>query len=142
MRPNIIFEGKRAVGVRYCKGGRGGAPVEVRARQGGHPVRRHLQLAAAAAIVGHRPAGLLQSLGIAVRHALPGVGEGLQDHYAPRSVARVKNIKTINERRAGPQSDVGGAQMGDERRGILSLSPTMVYCFWHSGESPKAPTCS
>ena len=27
---------------------------------------------------------LLQSLGIEVRHALPGVGEGLQDHYAPR----------------------------------------------------------
>ena len=28
---NIIFEGKRAVGVRYLKGGRGGTPVEVRA---------------------------------------------------------------------------------------------------------------
>ena len=26
----------------------------------------------------------LQSLGIAVRHALPGVGENLRDHYAPR----------------------------------------------------------
>ena len=25
---NIIFEGKRAVGVRYIKGGRGGVPVE------------------------------------------------------------------------------------------------------------------
>jgi choline dehydrogenase len=35
----------------------------------------------------------LQSHGIEVRHALPGVGEGLQDHYAPRSVARVKNIQ-------------------------------------------------
>src|ERR1700731_2764192 len=44
---------------------------------------------------------LLRSLGIEVRHALPGVGEGLQDHYAPRSVARVKDIKTINERRRG-----------------------------------------
>ncbi len=28
---NLIFEGKRAVGVRYLKGGKGGAPVEVRA---------------------------------------------------------------------------------------------------------------
>ena len=28
---NIIFEGKRAVGVRYLKGGKGGTPVEVRA---------------------------------------------------------------------------------------------------------------
>ena len=22
-----------------------------------------------------------------------------------------------------------------QRKGLLSLSPTMVYCFWHSGES-------
>src|SRR5436853_542887 len=29
----IIFEGKRAVGVRYAKGGRGGAPTEVRGRK-------------------------------------------------------------------------------------------------------------
>ena len=28
---NLIFEGKRAVGVRYLKGGKGGTPVEVRA---------------------------------------------------------------------------------------------------------------
>src|SRR6202000_2830861 len=30
---NIIFEGKRAVGVRYVKGGKGGTPVEVRANK-------------------------------------------------------------------------------------------------------------
>src|SRR5262245_16629912 len=29
----IIFEGKRAVGVRYMKGGRNGMPVEVRANK-------------------------------------------------------------------------------------------------------------
>src|SRR5260221_6256231 len=28
---NLVFEGKRAVGVRYLKGGRGGTPIEVRA---------------------------------------------------------------------------------------------------------------
>ena len=50
----IIFDGKRAVGVRYAKGGKGGTPVEVRARQGSHPRRRHLQLAATAAIVRRR----------------------------------------------------------------------------------------
>ena len=30
---DIIFEGKRAVGVRYLQGGKGGAPVEVRANK-------------------------------------------------------------------------------------------------------------
>ena len=36
-----------------------------------------------------------------MKHALPGVGENLRDHYAPRFVARVKNIETINERLRG-----------------------------------------
>src|SRR5580704_16208005 len=97
----IVFDGKRAIGVRYAKGGKGGAITEVRA-------------------------------------ALAGVGEGLQDHYAPRSVARVKNIKTINERRRG-LSLVGEAiKWATTRRGLLSLSPTMVYCFWHSGETTES----
>src|SRR5260370_6560319 len=73
---------------------------------------------------------LLRSLGIEVRHALSGVGEGLQDHYAPRSVARVKNIKTINERRQGLSLWVEALKWAATRRGLLSLSPTMVYCFW------------
>ena len=81
---------------------------------------------------------LLQSLGIEVRHALPGVGEGLQDHYAPRSVARVKNIKTINERRRGLSLWVEALKWATTRRGLLSLSPTMVYCFWHSGETTES----
>ncbi len=98
---NIIFEGKRAVGVCYMKGGRGGTLVEVRANKevilagGTYNSPQLLQLS------GVGSPELLQSLGIAVRHALPGVGEGLQDHYAPRTVARVKNIRTINELRQG-----------------------------------------
>ena len=42
-------------------------------------------------VSGIGPAPLLKSLGIAVKHELPGVGENLRDHYAPRFVARVKN---------------------------------------------------
>jgi choline dehydrogenase len=81
---------------------------------------------------------LLGSLGIEVRHALPGVGEGLQDHYAPRSVARVKNIKTINELRRGLHLWVEALKWAATGRGLLSLSPTMVYCFWHSGETTES----
>ena len=81
---------------------------------------------------------LLNSLGIEVRHALPGVGEGLQDHYAPRSVARVKNIRTINEMRRGLSLWVEALKWATTRRGLLSLSPTMVYCFWHSGETHES----
>jgi choline dehydrogenase len=135
---SIIFEGKRAIGVRYIKGGRGGTPVEVRARKevilsgGTYNSPQLLQLS------GVGSPELLQSLGIAVRHALPGVGEGLQDHYAPRTVARVKDIRTINELRRGLSLWVEALKWATTRRGLLSLSPTMVYCFWHSGETTES----
>jgi choline dehydrogenase len=134
---NIIFEGKRAVGVRYLKGGKGGAPVEVRANKevilcgGTYNSPQLLQLS------GVGSPDLLKSHGIEVRHALP-VGEGLQDHYAPRSVARVKNIKTINELRRGVSLWVEALKWATTRRGLLALSPTMVYCFWHSGETTES----
>jgi len=135
---NIVLEGMRAVGVRYLWGGRGGRPVEVRAARevilcgGTYNSPQLLQLS------GIGSPELLRSHGIEVRHALPGVGEGLQDHYAPRSVARVKNIKTINELRQGWHLWVEALKWATTRRGLLSLSPTMVYCFWHSGESAES----
>lgn len=134
---SIVFDGRKAVGVRYAKGGRGGAAVEVRARRevilagGAYNSPQMLQLS------GVGPPSLLQSLGIPVHHALAGVGEGLQDHYAPRTVARVKNIKTINERVRGLDLALEALKWGFGRRGILSLSPTLVYCFWHSGETAE-----
>ncbi|MCG2632248.1 GMC family oxidoreductase N-terminal domain-containing protein [Bradyrhizobium sp. WYCCWR 13023] len=130
----IIFEGKRAVGVRYTRGGRGGTPVEVRANKevilsgGTYNSPQLLQLS------GIGSPDLLNAHGIQVRHALP-VGEGLQDHYAPRTVARVKDIKTINELRRGFSLWIEALKWATARKGLLSLSPTMVYCFWHSGES-------
>jgi choline dehydrogenase len=135
---SIMLDGKRAVGVRYTKGGRGGTPMQVHARKevilsgGAYNSPQLLQLS------GIGPAPLLSSLGIEVRHALAGVGEGLQDHYAPRSVARVRNIKTINERARGLNLAAEVLKWGATRRGILSLSPTLVYCFWHSGETAES----
>ncbi|HVV40063.1 MAG TPA: GMC family oxidoreductase N-terminal domain-containing protein [Nitrobacter sp.] len=134
----IILDGKRAVGVTFAKGGRGGTIHEVRAAKevilsgGSYNSPQLLQLSGVGA------PDLLNSLGIEVRHALPGVGEGLQDHYAPRSVARVKNIKTINEMRRGLGLVREAFKWAATRRGLLSLSPTMVYCFWHSGETTES----
>jgi choline dehydrogenase len=134
----IIFEGRRAVGVRYRRGGRNGSLHEVRASKevilsgGTYNSPQLLQLS------GVGSPDLLKSHGIGVRHALAGVGEGLQDHYAPRSVARVKNIKTINERRRGLSLVGEVLKWATTRRGLLSLSPTMVYCFWHSGETTES----
>jgi choline dehydrogenase len=129
---NLVLEDKRAVGVRYLKGGRGGAAHEVRARRevilaaGSYNSPQLLQLS------GIGPAELLASLGIPVQHALAGVGENLRDHYAPRFVARVKNIDTINERVRGLRLAGEVAKWLFTRKGVLALSPTHVYCFWRS----------
>jgi choline dehydrogenase len=134
----IVLEGRRAVGVRYSFGGRGGTAQDVRARRevilsgGTYNSPQLLQLS------GIGPAPLLTSLGIEVRHALAGVGEGLQDHYAPRTVARVRNISTINERARGIRLMGEIANWAVNRRGILAQSPTLVYCFWHSGETAES----
>ncbi len=130
----IVIEGKRATGVRYRKGGRNGTPMEVRARKevilcgGTVNSPQLLQLS------GIGPAPLLQSLGIAVKHALPGVGENLRDHYAPRFVARVKNATSINERSHGLKLAGEVLKYAVSRKGILALNPTLIYVFWKSDE--------
>ena len=121
--------------IKYRNGGRNGTDKEVRAGReiilssGTYNSPQLLQLS------GIGPGDLLQSQGIEVRHALPGVGENLRDHYAPRLVARVKNISTINEKSRGLSLAWEVAKWVTMRQGILTLNPTLVYCFWHSGEA-------
>jgi choline dehydrogenase len=130
----IVLEGKRAVGVRYRKGGRNGAEVGVRARRelilSGGTVNSPQLLQ----VSGIGPAALLKSLGIAVKHDLPGVGENLRDHYAPRFVARVKNAETINEKSHGLKLVNEVLKYAFTRKGILALNPTLIYVFWKSDE--------
>ncbi|MGE3067362.1 MAG: GMC family oxidoreductase [Hyphomicrobiaceae bacterium] len=134
----LVLDGRRAVGVRYRKGGRNGVPVEARANRdvilsgGSYNSPQLLQLS------GIGPPALLARHGIPVRHALAGVGENLRDHYAPRFVARVKNVDTINERVRGLRLAGEVAKWLLTRKGVLALSPTLVYCFWRS--DPNVPT--
>ncbi|MFP6749588.1 MAG: GMC family oxidoreductase N-terminal domain-containing protein [Alphaproteobacteria bacterium] len=133
----ILLEGKWAVGVEYCKGGRGGQTVRVRANRevilsGGainSPQLLHVS--------GIGPAALLQSLGIETSHELAGVGENLRDHYAPRFSARVRGIETINERSRGLKLVGEVVKYFIGAKSIVNLSPSMVYGFWHSDEAAR-----
>ena len=128
----IVFDGKLAVGVSYKRGGANGKSQEVRARRevilsgGAFNSPQLLQLS------GIGEPEFLKSLGINVRVALKGVGENLRDHYAPRFTARVKNSDSINERTKGLRLVQEIIKWGIGRKGVLSLSPTLVYCFWRS----------
>ena len=133
----ILFEERRAVGVELKKGGPRGQTGKIYARKeivlsgGAINSPQLLQLSG----IGSR--NLLKELGIPVVHNLPGVGENLRDHYAPRFTARVKNIDTINEKARGPKLWWEVAKYFLGGNSIVNLSPTLVYCFWHSDENVK-----
>jgi len=133
----ILFEGNKAVGVAYSKGGREGKAREVRATKevvlcgGTVNSPQLLQLSGVGA------PDFLQSRGIEVRHSLKGVGENLRDHYPARLVGEV-NVKTVNERVRGLNVVYEALKYAATRKGILGLSPTLVHCFWKSNEALDA----
>ncbi|NKB55134.1 MAG: choline dehydrogenase [Alphaproteobacteria bacterium] len=125
----ILFDGKRAVGIRYRRGGK---DVVVR-------VRREIILCGGTInspqllqISGVGPTALLNDIGVPVVHELPAVGENLRDHYPVRMVARVKGTDTVNERVRGWKLAMEVANYALRRKGVLTLSPTLVHIFWKS----------
>ncbi|RTR04964.1 GMC family oxidoreductase [Halomonas nitroreducens] len=125
----VLLAGRRAVGVRYHRGGRD--QVVLANREvilcGGAIASPHLlQLSGIGA------PSLLQHIGVPLVHSLAGVGENLCDHYAARLVMRIRGIETINERVRGLKLVREVARYAFSRRGALALTPTLVYCFWKS----------
>jgi len=132
---SLVLEGKRAVGVRYMRGGKDGTPLEVRANKEVILCGGAVNSPQLLQVSGIGPMSLLQSLGIEVKHALAGVGENLRDHYAPRFVARVKDAGTINEKSRGLKLAGEVLKYAFARKGILALNPTLIYVFWKSDEA-------
>ncbi len=125
----IVFDGKRAVGIQYS---RGGQSYEIRARReiilsgGAVNSPQLLQLS------GVGPAALLKEIGVPVHHDLLGVGENLRDHFVLRIVARIKTMDTINQRVKGLPLVSETFKYFTGRPSVLGLSPTLVYIFWKS----------
>jgi choline dehydrogenase len=90
----IAFDGRKASGVVYRQAGReitANARREVIVAAGALQSPQLLQLS------GIGPPTLLQRFGIAVIHALPGVGENLQDHLQARVIFRCAKPITTND---------------------------------------------
>lgn len=123
----LLLEGKRCVGVQLR---RNGVSQTVRAAS-------EVVLAAGAVNTPHllelsgigEPARLRES-GIALRHALPGVGENLQDHLQLRVILKVSNVKTLNRITASWWGKAGiGLQYLLNRSGPMSMAPSQLGAF-------------
>ncbi|WP_088141283.1 GMC family oxidoreductase [Achromobacter xylosoxidans] len=123
----LVFEGKRCVGVQLR---RNGQDIAVRAR-------REVVLAAGAVNTPHllelsgvgEPERLRES-GIALSHALPGVGENLQDHLQLRVIIQVQGVKTLNRIASTWLGKAGiGLEYLLKRSGPMSMAPSQLGAF-------------
>ncbi|MNP12264.1 Alcohol dehydrogenase [acceptor] [compost metagenome] len=80
------------------------------------------------------PRGLLESLGITVRHELPGVGGNLQDHLQLRLIYQVSGARTLNQVANSALGKLGmGLRYLYDRSGPLAMAPSQLGAFVRSG---------
>ena len=130
MVERLNFEGRRAVGVRWCQNG---ALKSARAR-------REVILAAGSIgtpqilmLSGIGPAAHLREQGIPMVLDKPGVGGNLQDHLQLRLIFKVAGIKTLNETYLSLfQRGLMGLDYALRRRGPLTMAPSQLGLFTRS----------
>ena len=135
----ILFEGKRAVGVRYART-QGGPTQEVRATREVILSSGTVNTARLLQISGVGPGALLQDLGAPVVHEARGVGQNFRDHFAVRCVMRAKpGNATLNELSRGVRLAGQIARWATGKPSILATAPSQVHVFWRSWEGADAP---
>lgn len=126
----ILFNGKRASGVRFRQNGvlreakcRG--EVVLAAGAIGSP---HLMM-----LSGIGPAAHLAQHGIATLLDKPGVGQNLQDHLQLRTIYKVAGVKTLNAINATLFGRFGmGLDYALRRRGPMTMAPSQLGAFTRS----------
>jgi choline dehydrogenase len=133
----LIFEGKRAAGVRFRQQG-----VARTARCRGEIVMAAGSLGSPQIMMlsGVGPAADLAALGIPIVLDKPGLGANLHDHLQLRLIYKVSGIRTLNGMYA---SLFGRAKMGLDfalfRRGPLTMAPSQLGAFTKSDPSQERP---
>ena len=135
----LLFDGRRCIGVRYRRAGQAHeaeAAGEVIVSAGAVASPQLLELS------GVGQPERLRALGLEVVHDLPGVGENLRDHYAPRMTwAVAQKGLTYNERARGLGLVWQALKYAALHSGLLSLpaSPVRAYVRTRPGlASPDA----
>src|SRR4029077_15556973 len=135
----VLFDGKRAVGVEFSRGGPG-ANVE-RAE-----ARREVSLSAGAIGSPHilQLSGVgdpdhLGRIGVPVIHALPGVGKNMQDHYVARVSYPVVGAQTANERSRGLPLAAEAVVWLVPGKGLTPYTPSLVAAWVKVLGGPAPP---
>jgi choline dehydrogenase len=133
----VVLDGTRCTGVRYSAGGaireaQAGREVVVSAGSINSP--QLLELSG----IGN-PARLVAA-GVAVRHALRGVGENLRDHYAPRTRWAIGTSGiTFNDRARGLGMVGQALRYALFQQGMLGMVAAPIRAFVRSREGLSAP---
>jgi choline dehydrogenase len=133
----LMLDGKRVTGVEFDikgKPSRARARLEVILTAGSIGSPQIMELS------GIGRAQVLKGHDIDVAHDLQGVGENLQDHLQIRTVFKVQNAKTLNQR---ANSLIGKAGIALEylinRSGPMSMAPSQLGLFTRSDQSKETP---
>ena len=123
----VLFDGRRATGLRYTEAGqsreaRASAEIILAAGAIGSP--QLLELSGVGA------PDRLKAIGVAIVHALPGVGENLQDHLQLRAIFGVTGARTLNvDSQSLFKRGMMGLDYGLRRRGPLTMAPSQLGLF-------------
>jgi choline dehydrogenase len=133
----IDIENGRATGVVFWRSGklseaRAAGEVILAAGAIGSPQLLELSGIGAGAV--------LSAAGIPVLQELPGVGENLQDHLQIRTIFKVSNTRTLNDRAASLFGKAGIAlEYALRRTGPMSMAPSQLGVFTRSDPSYETP---
>jgi choline dehydrogenase len=132
----VDLEGRRAVGV-TCR--QNGQRRQIRARRdvilsgGAINTPQLLQISG----IGNPED--LGTIGVAVKHALPGVGRNFRDHYAVRVSALVKGAGSLNERSRGLRLVGEVFRYALTRKGLLASSPSHAGGYFRTRPGLETP---
>ena len=133
----LVLDGKRCIGVRFSVRG---TPHEARAAREVVVSAGTINSPQLLELSGIGQPERLRDLGIEVRLALPGVGENLRDHYAPRTrwAIGAKGI-TYNDTARGIGLVRQALRYAVSRDGLLGAVGAPIRAFVRSREGLEAP---
>ncbi len=132
----VLFEGKRATGVVFA---RGGQEITVKARREVILAAGAIQSPQILEVSGVGQADRLRDLGVDVIHDSKGVGENLQDHYISRLTWELKDVYSLNSATRGLPLVREVMRYFLTGKGALTMSAGILAGFVRSGEHLETP---